>query len=90
MCIRDRFSKIQGSCSLLILTEFGLIAARDKLGRTPLILAKKENAYAISSEPCGFPNLGFETEYFLGPGEIIHITADKLSLIHISEPTRPY
>lgn len=76
------FSKIQGSCSLLILTEFGLIAARDKLGRTPLILAKKENAYAISSEPCGFPNLGFETEYFLGPGEIIHITADKWTQLY--------
>ncbi|MDD3404851.1 MAG: amidophosphoribosyltransferase [Sphingobacteriia bacterium] len=74
--IEHLFNKIQGSCSLLLLTEFGIIAARDKLGRTPVIIAKKEGAYAVSSEPCGFPNLGFETEYFLGPGEMVHITAD--------------
>ncbi len=65
---------IQGSCSMLIMTEDSLIAARDKLGRTPLILGKKQTGYAISSETCAFPNLGYEAEYELGPGEIIQIT----------------
>ncbi len=65
---------IQGSCSMLIMTEDSLIAARDKLGRTPLILGKKQTGYAVSSETCAFPNLGYEAEYELGPGEIIQIT----------------
>lgn len=65
---------IQGSCSMLIMTEDSLIAARDKLGRTPLILGKKQTGYAVSSETCAFPNLGYEAVYELGPGEIIRIT----------------
>ncbi len=65
---------IQGSCSMLIMTEDSLIAARDKLGRTPLILGKKQAGYAVSSETCAFPNLGYEAAYELGPGEIIRVT----------------
>ncbi|MDH6533654.1 amidophosphoribosyltransferase [Parabacteroides sp. 52] len=71
--------KVKGSCSMLILTEEGIIAARDKWGRTPVLIGKKEGAYAASSEPCSFPNLDFELEYNVGPGEIIHLTADKLT-----------
>ena len=67
---------IQGSCTLLVLTEDGIIAARDKYGRIPLILGKKEGAMAVSNEPCGFPNLGYEIAYNLGPGEIVRLTAD--------------
>lgn len=74
--IENVFEKIKGSCSLLLLTENGIIAARDKLGRTPVVVGKKDGAYAVSSEPCGFSNLGFETNYFIGPGEIIQIEAD--------------
>lgn len=74
--IEYMYSKIQGSCSLLILTPDSIIAARDRLGRTPIIIGRKEDAIALSSEPCGFPNLGFETEYFMGPGEIVKATAD--------------
>lgn len=74
--IEYMYEKIQGSCSLLILTEDSIIASRDKLGRTPVILGKKDGAFAVASEPCGFPNLGFETEYFVGPGEIVKIKAD--------------
>ncbi|HEX2969116.1 MAG TPA: amidophosphoribosyltransferase [Bacteroidales bacterium] len=70
------YNSIKGSCSMLLLTENGIIAARDKLGRTPVILGKKKDAFAASFETCAFPNLGFETEYFLGPGEIVEITAD--------------
>lgn len=61
---------------MLILTETGMIAARDKLGRTPIIIGKKENSFAASFETCAFPNLGFEIDKFLGPGEIVSITAD--------------
>ncbi|MCD7972291.1 MAG: amidophosphoribosyltransferase [Candidatus Azobacteroides sp.] len=74
--IENVYEKIKGSCSMLLLTESGIIAARDKLGRTPVVIGKKDGAYAVSSEPCGFSNLGYETDYFVGPGEIIRITAD--------------
>ncbi len=74
--IENVFNKINGSCTMLILTENGIIAARDKLGRIPLIIGKKEDAMSVSNEPCGFPNLGYEIEYNLGPGEITLITAD--------------
>ena len=73
------FEKIKGSCSMLILTEDGLIAARDKLGRTPVLVGKKEEAFAVSSEPCSFPNLDFELHYNIGAGEIVHLTADKMT-----------
>jgi len=74
--IENVFDSIKGSCSLLILTDDGIIAARDKLGRTPIVIGKKNNAYAVASESCSFPNTGFEIDYFLGPGEIVHLTAD--------------
>jgi Glutamine phosphoribosylpyrophosphate amidotransferase len=75
--IENVFNKVKGSCSLLILTTDGIIVARDKMGRIPVIIGKKEDtAYCISSEPCGFPNLGYEIVYNLGPGEIMHVTAD--------------
>jgi len=74
--IENVFDKIKGSCSLLILTDDGIIAARDKLGRTPVVIGKKEGAFAVASESCAFPNTGFEIEYFPGPGEIVQITAE--------------
>lgn len=67
---------IQGSCSMLILTDSGIYCARDKLGRTPIILGEKDGAMAASSESCAFPNLGFETTKYLGPGEIVFVTAE--------------
>ena len=74
--IENVFNSIKGSCSMLILTESGIIAARDKLGRTPVVVGKKNGAFAVSSESSSFPNLDFEIERFVGPGEILHITAD--------------
>jgi len=74
--IENVFSRIKGSCSLLILTEEGIIAARDKLGRTPVVIGKKEGAFAAATESCSFPNMDYEIEYYLGPGEIVHISAD--------------
>lgn len=75
--IENVFNTIKGSCSMLILTEDGIIAARDKWGRTPIVLAKKDGAYAVSSESSSFPNLDYEIEKYLGPGEILKIYADK-------------
>lgn len=70
------YDKVKGSCTLVILTPDRLIAARDKLGRTPAIIGKKEGSYAVATETCSFPNTGYEIEYYLGPGEIVEITAD--------------
>ncbi len=69
---------IKGSCSMLLLTEYGIYAARDKLGRTPIVIGKKEGAYAAASESCSFPNLGYEMDINLGPGEIALITAEGI------------
>lgn len=74
--ITNVYQRIKGSCSMLILTETGLIAARDKLGRTPVIIGKKKDALAVSFETSAFPNLGYETEYYLGPGEILELNPD--------------
>jgi amidophosphoribosyltransferase len=76
--IENVYNKIKGSCSLVLLTEDGLIAARDKWGRTPVIVARKEGAYAVSSEPSSFPNLNFSIVHDIGPGEILRITADEV------------
>lgn len=77
--IENVFNKIEGSCSLLILTETGtIIAARDKLGRTPVMLAQKDDAWAASSESTAFPNLDFKPVRDLGPGEIVEISADGI------------
>lgn len=74
--IENVFENITGSCSLLILTETGIIAARDKLGRTPVVIGRNDDGYAVAVETCSFPNTGYETEYFLGPGEIVHINEE--------------
>jgi len=74
--IRNVQERVKGSCSMLVLTENGIFAARDKLGRTPVIIGKKEGAYAASFETCAFSNLGYNVEKFLGPGEVVRITAE--------------
>jgi len=74
--IRNAQESIEGSCSMLLLTEKGIYAARDKLGRTPIVIGKKSSGYAASSETCAFPNLGFGIDKYLGPGEIIFMTPD--------------
>ena len=74
--IKNVFEKIKGSVSLLILNKQGIFAARDKLGRTPIILGKKHGAVAVCSESSSLPNLGYKIEKFLGPGEIIFISPE--------------
>lgn len=72
---------IEGSCSILLLTPQGIYAARDKLGRTPLIVGCKEGAYCVSFESCTFANLGYTFEYGLGPGEIVFLTPDGMEQV---------
>jgi amidophosphoribosyltransferase len=74
--IRKAQEAVEGSCTLLVLTDRGIYAARDRLGRTPLAIGRRNGALAVSSETCAFPNLGFETERFLGPGEIVLLTPE--------------
>lgn len=69
---------IDGSCSLLILTEDGIYAARDKYGRTPLIIGEKFGSYAVTMETCAFPNLGFKIKQYLGPGEVVYIDKEGI------------
>ena len=76
--IENVFHHIKGSCSMLILTESELICARDSWGRTPIIIGKKDGAYAASSESTSFPNLDFEECHDVGPGEIVSLTADGM------------
>ena len=72
------FRRINGSCSILILTEDGIIAARDALGRTPIVIGRKDGAMAATSETSAFPNLEYETVRDLGPGEIVRLRADGM------------
>ena len=83
--IENVFAKIKGSCSMLILTEDGIIAARDRLGRTPIVIGRKEGAYAATSESCSFPNLGYEIERYVGPGEILKLYPDHIEQIKAPE-----
>ncbi len=67
---------VDGSLSMLILTPKGIYCARDKMGRTPIVLGKKENGYCASFESFAYLNLGYTDYKELGPGEIAVITAD--------------
>lgn len=66
---------------MMILTEDSIICARDAWGRTPIIIGKKDGAYAASSESSSFPNLDYEECYNVGPGEIVSLTADGMTQI---------
>jgi amidophosphoribosyltransferase len=74
--LRHAQEVIEGSCSILLLTEHGIYAARDRLGRTPVILGEKDGAYAVTMETTAFPNLDFKTTRDLGPGEVVLLTPD--------------
>ena len=76
--------RIDGSLSVLILTPEGIYASRDRLGRTPIIIGKKEEAFCASFESFAYLNLGYEDYKELGPAEIVFMTADKVETL--SEP----
>ena len=79
--INNVYRKIQGSCSMLVLTEDGIIAARDFLGRTPVVIGHKEGAYAATSETSAFPNLDYQVLRDVGPGEIVKLRADGVEVL---------
>jgi amidophosphoribosyltransferase len=72
--IENMFSKIEGSCSLLLLNEEGIYAARDREGHNPLIIGKNDSGWAVTTETSAFPNLQFTTKKFIAPSEIVLIT----------------
>ncbi|MCU0874161.1 MAG: amidophosphoribosyltransferase [Pirellulaceae bacterium] len=72
---------IKGSCSLLLLTQNAIYAARDRLGRTPVVIGRKPGAYAATLETCALPNLDYDVERYLGPGEIVRMTADGVETL---------
>ena len=76
--IRNAQERIQGSCSMLLLTKEGIYAARDKFGRTPIVTGVKDGSYAATFETTAFPNLEYEVDRFLGPGEVVLLTPDGI------------
>ncbi len=73
--------QIDGSLTLLIMTSKGLYAARDRYGRTPLVIGKREDAFCVSFENFAYMNLGYENYGELGPGEIVFLTPDGVETL---------
>ena len=74
--IRNAQSRIEGSCSILLLTREGIYAGRDAKGRTPVVIGRKEGAFVASLETTAFPNLGYQIDRYLGPGEVVLLTPE--------------
>lgn len=72
---------VDGSMTMLLMTKEGLYAARDKYGRTPLVVGKREDGYCVSFESFAYINLGYSDYKELGPAEIVHITADGVETV---------
>lgn len=79
--IEKMFSKIKGSCTLLLLSRRGIYAARDRYGYVPLIIGKRGDDWAVTSETNAFSNLGFEIKKYLLPGEIVLINESGIETI---------
>lgn len=85
--IRYAQEQIDGSMSMLLLTKDGIYAARDKMGRTPVILGRKEGARCASFESFSYLNLGYELDRELGPGEIVLMDVDNVQVLR--RPDKP-
>ena len=72
-------SVIEGSLTMLVCAEGGIYAARDRLGRTPLSVGRREDGHCVSFESFAYINLGYKACYELGPGEVVFLTAEKLT-----------
>ena len=77
--IQNVYKKVKGSVSMLLLTEDGIIAARDFYGRTPIVIGKDNDGYVAAFESHSYINLEYETVRFIGPGEIVKITSDGMT-----------
>lgn len=84
--IQNVYRKVKGSCSMLILTEDGIIAARDYYGRTPIVIGKKEGSYALAFDCHSFANLDYSIEQFVGPGEVVKVTMDGVQQLLAPNP----
>ena len=78
--------RIEGTVSLLVLTKDGIIAARDKFGRLPIIVGKREDGYCFSTESFAYQKLGYETCKELAPGEIVKITPEGIEVLSAGNP----
>lgn len=72
---------IEGSLTMMVMTPKGIYAARDKYGRTPVVLGKKSDAYCITFEDFAYRNLGYENYKELGPGEIVIVTQEGVKTL---------
>ncbi len=75
---------IDGSMTMLVLTQKGIFAARDRLGRTPVILGKKDDGYCATFESFAYLNLGYEDYRELGPGEIVVMTPEEVRTVGVA------
>ena len=89
ICEKDSFAEgiryvqdlVEGSLSMLLMTKDGIYAARDKMGRTPIVVGHKEGAYCLSFESHAYINLGFQDYKELGPGEIVYVTPESVETL---------
>ena len=89
ICEKDSFAEgiryvqnlVDGSLSMLLMTKDGIYAARDKTGRTPIVVGHKEGAYCLSFESHAYINLGFQDYKELGPGEIVYVTPESVETL---------
>lgn len=89
ICEKDSFAEgiryvqdlVDGSLSMLLMTEEGIYAARDKMGRTPIVVGHKEGVYCLSFESHAYINLGFQDYKELGPGEIVYVTPESVETL---------
>ncbi len=79
--IRYAQELIDGSMTMLLMTQEGIYAARDRYGRTPVTIGKKDGAYCVSFESFAYLNLGYAPERELGPGEIVRVTPEGVKTL---------
>lgn len=80
--------KIKGSCSMLVLTDHAIYAARDQFGRTPIIIGKNDKGYVAASESSSFSNLSYDYVRDLGAGEIVQMSSDGIREIRSAGPRK--
>ena len=79
--IKYALDSVEGSLSLLLLTDKGIYAGRDKLGRTPIVIGRKDDAYCLAFEDFSYRNLGYNDLKQLGPGEIDVVTPEGIKIL---------
>jgi len=82
------YDRIQGSASILIMKEDGIYAARDRMGRTPLVVGENNGSYVVATESCSFLNLGYQIKKNLEPGEIIRLGKNGLEVLKPGKPVK--